>query len=292
MLEEEGVASSPQKGEKKRLLADSPTSEGKRNSILLGVSVLVIVVLLFAILITVIFLRNPKNRFPPPINVYSSYFSSISADSLKASVEYYSSFPHLAGTDEDQQQALRTKDVWNSWGISTKIEEFNVMLSYPQGTLVELLQPEYYNCSLKEAVLPDGTSSDPRAVTPWNGYSAAGEATGLLVYVNYGRQEDFDAISHIDLNQTIVIVRYGEIFRGNKVQLAQQRGAIGVIIYVDPEDTGYLQGNVYMSGPWSNNATVQRGTVWTGNGDPTTPGWPSTEDAPRLTYEEAQTGDW
>jgi N-acetylated-alpha-linked acidic dipeptidase len=64
-----------------------------------------------------------------------------------------------------------------------------------------------------------------------------------------------------------------KIFRGNKALSAEIRGAAGVLIYIDPADTGELKGPVYPEGPWSTNSTVQRGTVWTGTGDPSTPGW-------------------
>lgn len=163
------------------------------------------------------------------------------------------------------------------------------MLSYPTRRLVELTQPSYYNCSLKEAVLPDGTSGDPSAVPTWNGYSAPGDTTAPLVYANYGRAEDFAALDALGVNITgcIVIVRYGQIFRGNKAKFAAERGAVGVLIYVDPSDTGFDRGPVYMDGPWSSNTTVQRGSVWVGEGDPSTPGWPSFENGPRLTHDEA-----
>lgn len=43
---------------------------------------------------------------------------------------------------------------------------------------------------------------------------------GDLVYVNYGRTEDFFQLERemgINVTGMIVIVRYGKIFRGNKV---------------------------------------------------------------------------
>jgi N-acetylated-alpha-linked acidic dipeptidase len=81
-------------------------------------------------------------------------------------------------------------------------------------------------------------------------------------------------------------VRYGKIFRGNKAWEAEKRGAVGVLIYIDPKDTGYVKGKVYPDGPWSTNTTVQRGSVWMGEGDPSTPGWPSTADGLKLTMDQ------
>lgn len=43
--------------------------------------------------------------------------------------------------------------------------------------------------------------------------------------------EDFAAIADVDLTGTIVICRYGEIYRGNKADFAAARGAAGVLIY-------------------------------------------------------------
>ena len=133
-----------------------------------------------------------------------------------------------------------------------------------------------YECELKESVVDDGTSSLP-AIDTFNGYSGDGNVIGELVYANYGTEEDYIELEkkNIDLNGKIVIVRYGKIFRGNKVTGAQKRGAKGVLIYTDPSDSGNNKGKVYKEGPWSTNTTVQRGTIWTGRGDPLSPGWPS-----------------
>jgi len=144
---------------------------------------------------------------------------------------------------------------------------------------------------LKEAVVNDTTSGNPDAIATWNGYSADGDVTGELVYVNYGRYEDYQAIANVNLTGKIVIVRYGQIFRGQKAKFAQERGAIGVLIFMDPGEDGYLKGPVYPNGPWASNTTVQRGTVWTGNGDPGTPGFASAFGGPRIDYEQAQQAD-
>jgi len=114
-----------------------------------------------------------------------------------------------------------------------------------------------------------------------------------LVYANYGRLEDFTTLlnNSININGSIVIVRYGQIFRGNKAQLAQQFGAIACIIYSDPADDGFSQGTPYPDGPWRPASGVQRGSIWNGNGDPLTPGIPSIPGAPRLTLEQAYNND-
>jgi N-acetylated-alpha-linked acidic dipeptidase len=120
---------------------------------------------------------------------------------------------------------------------------------------------------------------------PFNGSSASGDVTGQVVYANYGSLEDFDflAAQHIDLHGKIVICRYGANFRGVKVYVAQQRGALGVLIYSDPQDDGYFKGDAYPNGPWRPETGVQRGSVqflFQYPGDPETPGVASTLDLP------------
>ena len=112
----------------------------------------------------------------------------------------------------------------------------SVLLSYPQRRVVQIVDgAPLFNCTLKEAVIlhsfcsdlekvvDDGTSGNPDAIATWNGYSASGNVTGQLVYANYGTIEDFEKIANVNLTGTIVIVRYGKIFRGNKAAIAASR---------------------------------------------------------------------
>ena len=98
-----------------------------------------------------------------------------------------------------------------------------------------------------EHVEGDPAADNPRVVMPFNGSSGSGDVTGEVVYANYGRAEDFNELAarNIDLHGKIVICRYGSNFRGVKVYLAQQRGAVGVLLYSDPQDDGYAKGD-----PW------------------------------------------
>jgi len=88
---------------------------------------------------------------------------------------------------------------------------------------------------------------------------------------------------NVDVRGKIVIVRYGENFRGVKAFVAQEGGAAGVIIYSDPKDDGYYRGDAYPKGPWRPASGVQRGSVgfmFQFAGDPTTPGIASTPNLP------------
>jgi N-acetylated-alpha-linked acidic dipeptidase len=134
-----------------------------------------------------------------------------------------------------------------------------------------------------EHVEGDPFQSDPRVVMPFNGSSGSGDVTTEVIYGNYCRLEDFDQLAsqHIDLHSKIVICRYGGNFRGVKVYIAEQRGAAGVLIYSDPRDDGYYQGDAYPLGPWRPETGVQRGSVqymFKYPGDPETPGVASTLD--------------
>jgi N-acetylated-alpha-linked acidic dipeptidase len=137
----------------------------------------------------------------------------------------------------------------------------------------------------REHVDNDPFQDDPRVVMPFNGSSGSGDVTGEVVYANYGRLEDYDKLAeqHVDLHGKIVLVRYGGNFRGVKVYIAEQRGAVGVLIYSDPQDDGFAKGDMYPGGPWRPETGVQRGSVqylFKYPGDPETPGVASTPNLP------------
>eukprot|EP00128_Syssomonas_multiformis_P007705 Colp12_sorted_trinity150504_noHs@13868 len=181
-------------------------------------------------------------------------------------LSFYTTRPHVAGTPGDYETAVYTRDVIRSFGIEADLDEHQVLLSYPIETSVSIVEPaeNRYNALINEGtVSKDPTSKDDRFVKPYNAYSPSGNVTGQLVYVNYGRKEDFEQIQAmgIDLKGKIVIVRYGELFRGLKVWLAQEHGAVGVLIYSDPADDGFVKGPVYPEGPWRPAHAVQRGSA-------------------------------
>ncbi len=147
----------------------------------------------------------------------------------------------------------------------------------------------------REHVDSDPFQDDPRIVTAYNAMSASGDVEADVVYANYGSPEDFDKLKemNVDVRGKIVIVRYGENFRGVKAFVAQERGAAGVIIYSDPKDDGYYRGDAYPKGPWRPASGVQRGSIgymFQFPGDPTTPGiaaTPSLPDSKRISPAES-----
>ena len=202
--------------------------------------------------------------------------------------------PHVAGTKEDYATAVYVRDQLRSYGLNADLREYQVWMNYPNSpTVLELITTHRQKLDTREAVVPgDPTSSNPKITPLFNGYSASGDVTAPVVYANYGLPNDYEKLQKagVDVKGKIVIVRYGNSFRGVKAKVAQDHGAIGCIIYSDPADDGYMQGDVYPKGPWRPVASGQRGSVqylFDYPGDPLTPGRPAIEGVPRLKPEEA-----
>ena len=196
--------------------------------------------------------------------------------------------PHMAATPEDRKTAEYVAQKFRAAGLETEIIPYRVMLNQPKTVRVEAFSPSgtlLMRGPSPEHVENDPGQENPRVVMPFNGSSGSGDVTGEVVYANYGRLEDFNqlAAQHIDLHGKIALIRYGSNFRGVKVFLAEQRGAIGVLLYSDPQDDGYFKGDAYPAGPWRPETGIQRGSVqylFRYSGDPETPGIPSTLDLP------------
>jgi N-acetylated-alpha-linked acidic dipeptidase len=201
--------------------------------------------------------------------------------------------PHVAGTPEDYRTAVYVRDQLRKFGIGAELREYQVLLPYPKHpSAVELVAPRRVRLDVEEAVVPqDPSSSHERIIPLFNGYSASGDVTAPLVYVNYGLPDDYAALKKIDVDVRgkIVIARYGRSFRGVKAKVAEENGAIGLIIYSDPADDGYTQGDVYPNGPWRPESSAQRGSVlylFQYPGDPLTPGKPAVAGTPRLKEDD------
>jgi len=187
--------------------------------------------------------------------------------------------PHMAGTIEDKATADYVARKFRDAGLETEIVEYKVWMNYPAEIRVDMTAPAGVEMHgpTRERVEGDPYQDDPRVVMPFNGMSPSGDAEADVVYANYGTPEDFDKLDKlkVDVRGKIVLVRYGQNFRGVKVFVAQERGAAGVIIYSDPADDGWRKGDKYPEGPWRPDTGVQRGSVgymFEFPGDPTTPG--------------------
>jgi N-acetylated-alpha-linked acidic dipeptidase len=215
-------------------------------------------------------------------------------DSARAHLKQLTAVPHVAGTREDYDTAIYVRDRMRAYGLAADIKEYQVLLPYPkQPSIVELIAPRRERLRVQEAIVPQDATSASRKIIPlFNGYSATGDVTAPLVYVNYGLPGDYDALKKVgvDVRGSIVIARYGNSFRGVKAKVAEQHGAIGLIIYSDPEDDGYVQGDVYPKGPWRPESSAQRGSVeylFEYPGDPLTPGEPAIAGTTRIKREDA-----
>lgn len=203
--------------------------------------------------------------------------------------------PHIAGSPASKAVADYVLSLFKSFGLDASIERFDALLPYPTVRVVELTAPVRYRARLQEpAVAGDKDSANPAEIPPYNAYSADGDVTAPLVYVNYGIPEDYDALAKmgIDVRGKIAIARYGKSWRGTKPKVAAERGAIACIIYSDPRDDGYFQGDVYPKGPFRPAGSAQRGSVMDMPlyvGDPLTPGWASEAGARRLPVSESHT---
>ena len=202
--------------------------------------------------------------------------------------------PHIAGSKEDYATAVYVRDQMRSYGVPSELKEYQVWLPYPGSPpILELITPRRQRLQVHEAVVTlDPSSSHPKITPLFNGYSASGDVTAPLVYANYGLPGDYEELKKagVEVKGKIVIVRYGNSFRGVKAKVAQDHGAVGCIIYSDPADDGYMQGDVYPKGPWRPVASGQRGSVqylFDYPGDPLTPGTPAISGVPRLKPEEA-----
>jgi N-acetylated-alpha-linked acidic dipeptidase len=202
--------------------------------------------------------------------------------------------PHHVGSAYDKQNAEFIRDQFQSWGFDARIEEFDVLFPTPKERLLELVAPTTYTAQLKEPVVAeDPDSSDQGQLPTYNAYSTDGDVTGQLVYVNYGLPADYDELAKlgVDVKGKVVIARYGASWRGIKPKVAYEHGAIGCLIYSDPRDDGYFQGDVFPQGPYRPEQGVQRGSVMDmpiHPGDPLTPGIGAVKGAKRLPREEAE----
>jgi N-acetylated-alpha-linked acidic dipeptidase len=208
------------------------------------------------------------------------------------------SAPHVAGSEEDHKTAEYVAQKFRDAGLQTRIEEYRVWFNYPAEIRVEIVTPEGARQVGPSRELVDGDpyQDDPRVMVPFMGGSVSGDVEAEAVYANYGRPEDFKRLQDmgIAVGGKIVVVRYGKNFRGVKSMVAQENGAAGVIIYSDPMDDGYFQGNPYPKGPYRPETAVQRGSIelmFKYPGDPTTPGvasLPTLPDSERIPPEQAQ----
>lgn len=228
--------------------------------------------------------------------IEAAFDASLDRKNLETWMRRLTARPHHLGSAYGKENAEFIASLFRSWGYETKIERFDVLFPTPKVRLVELIAPEKYTAKLQEpALAEDATSSQAAEILPtFNAYSTDGDVTAELVYVNYGVPKDYEILERngVDVRGKIVIARYGGSWRGIKPKVAAEHGAIGCIIYSDPHDDGYFEGDAYPKGAYRSDQSAQRGSVADmpyHPGDPLTPGVGATADAKRLDRSEAKT---
>ncbi|KAL8128589.1 hypothetical protein V2J09_017744 [Rumex salicifolius] len=241
---------------------------------------------------------------PTPNSFYHSLFRSLSltptANATVADHLYHLTFrPHPAGTPANSDTAAYVLSNFKSYGIDSHIRSYSVLMTYPAHRSLSVLRTslEHHPAVVfdlqQEVYEGDPYASVAGEVLPtFHAYAPSGSAVGPVVYVNYGRVEDYQVLNSIGINVsgTVVLARYGKIYRGDIVQNAADAGALGAIIYTDRKDYGGGEDGArwFPDGKWMPPSGVQVGTVYNGLGDPTTPGWPSTVGCERLTDEQVK----
>ncbi len=215
-------------------------------------------------------------------------------DRLRKDMEFMAAQPHQAGSARGKVVAEWILSQFKEWGLDAHIEEFEPLLPYPTIREVSVVSPKPYQAKLKEPVVAqDPNSGDADQLPSYNAYSASGDVTADAVYVNYGVPDDYEYLAkhNIDVKGKIVIARYGKSWRGIKPKVAAEHGAVACLIYSDPKEDGFYEGDVFPKGPMRPEQGVQRGSVMDMpfySGDPLTPGWAAEKGAKRLSRAEAK----
>ena len=211
------------------------------------------------------------------LKIEESFFKNIDKASFKEHLKKLTERPHVVGSDGNQEVIRYIGEVMKLAGMKVTNYPYDVYLPKNPGTsLIEIVTPYRDVLNQKEDIIEDDPfTKDPELWKGWNAFSGSGDVTAEVVYANYGRKEDFETLKSlgIDVNGKIVIARYGGNFRGYKAKFAEANGASGLIIYTDPQDSGFTKGLVYPNGPYYNSSTIQRGSLLTTDftGDPLTP---------------------
>jgi N-acetylated-alpha-linked acidic dipeptidase len=225
------------------------------------------------------------------------YEALLKAENLTTWMKQFTLRPHNVGSPKAKENAEFIAALFKKWGYETEIEVFHVLFPTPKTRELSLLRPYPFRASLKEQIIKTDSVADAlerEALPPYNAYSGEGEVVGTLVYVNQGIPRDYEELERrgINVKGKIVIARYGGSWRGIKVKVAAEKGAIGCIIYNDPLADGFARGAAYPAGAYKHGTAVQRGSVVDlpmRPGDPLTPGYGATKDAKRLKREDAET---
>jgi N-acetylated-alpha-linked acidic dipeptidase len=217
------------------------------------------------------------------------------AKANEADFDVMTAEPHHAGSPYEIKLADYVADMFRSFGIEATKYEYSVLLPWPGERRIEIVAPDRLRLQVEEEKIRGDQWADKPGILPaYNAYSPSGDVTGEIVYVNFGIPADYETLQKlgIDVKGKIVLARYGGSWRGIKPKVAAEHGAIACLIYSDPHEDGYFQGDVYPDGPFRGAGIIQRGSVMdmpTYPGDPSTPGRPSKPGVERIPIDKIQT---
>lgn len=245
--------------------------------------------------ITYFFISSPHKSI-----YHSLYISSSFSDNVSISQHLYSLTrrPHVAGTEANAEVARYVLSTLSSYNIRSHITSYGVSLTYPVSRLLVLTHPPSDTTTTFD-LRQDTYEGDPyidvadEVLPTFYAYARSGTVVGPVVYVNYGRVEDFMTLKTrgVNMSGTVVLARLGQIYRGDIVANAYQAGAIGAVLFTDKKDYGGGgDAKVFPNSKWMPPSGVQVGTLYKGCGDPTTPGWPSTGACERISDDEVHKG--
>ena len=230
------------------------------------------------------------------LELESDFDKVLNPQNLDSWMKHMSSKPHYVGSPWSKQNAEYVANKFEEWGFESEIETFEVLVPFPKIKKLKMIAPEQVELKLFEPGLKEDASSNitENILPGYNAFSADGNVTAELVFVNYGIPKDYEELKRMGINVKgkIVIAKYGGSWRGIKPKVAYENGAIGCIMYSDPKNDGYVVGDVYPTGPYRMEYGIQSGSVVDMPmypGDALTPGYGAKKDVERLSIEDALT---
>lgn len=201
--------------------------------------------------------------------------------------------PHLAGTEGGRRVAEFVAEEFRKAGLEVTTPTYDVLLSYPKSASLTIVgEPGVQLARPEEPIPDDPDTAVAGAMPPWNAYAPSADLEAEVVYVNHGSAQDYERLARmgVDVRGKIALARYFGGYRGGKSLEGERRGVAAILVYSDPIDDGWFQGEVYPAGPWGPISHVQRGANvydFLVPGDPLTPGWASTAQARRIPEAES-----
>lgn len=223
-----------------------------------------------------------------------AFDAQINVQNMDDWMKYMTSRPHATGQPFDKEVADFIAAKYKDWGYDTEVVQYNILMPTPKIRLLEMIEPTKFTASLDEdAVDGDPTSDQDDRLPVYHSYSPDGDVTAEVVFVNQGLRADYEDLARrgVDVKGKIILAKYGGSWRGIKPKMAEEFGAIGALIYSDPEDDGYGKGDMYPKGAWKHESGAQRGSIMdlpTRPGDPLTPYVGATADAERIDLKDVE----